>query len=251
MPRSSGTRCHYTCRVNPRHLVLLAAALSATPAHALQTRPDRDDAEYLELASRYRAAVKLPAALGEGVLISARWVLTAPAPAQLLREIAPTPVFTIGEREYAIDSVQVGEDLGLVLLHAPVRDVQPVPVYRAADELGKGVAIVGHGPAGPIGGPTKVDHKARAALNTIDAVSAAAFEVRIKSGDDAPDLQGALTKAEAGAPAFITTDDGRIHVAGIARSADGKREVYTRVSSRIDWIESTMWEAAKKEAAKK
>lgn len=237
--------------MNRRSFLPLAAILSAFPASALQTRPDRDDAEYLELASRYRAAVKLPAALGEGVLIAPRWVLTAPGPAHLLKEIAPTPVFTIGEREYAINSVHVGEDLGLVLLNAPVRDVEPTSIYRAGDEMGKGIAIVGHGPAGPMGGPSKVDHKARAALNTIDAVSATSFEVRIKSGDDAPDLQGALTQAEAGAPAFITTEAGVIHVAGILRSTDGKREVYTRLSRRIDWIESTMWEGAKREAARK
>lgn len=237
--------------MNLRLLLVLPAILSATPAPALQTRPDRDDAEYVELASRYRAAVKLPAALGEGVLIAPRWILTAPAPAQLLREIAPVPPIAIAGRDYAIDAVHVGEDLGLVLLHAPVAGVEPAPVYRASDEMGKGVAIVGHGPAGPIGGATKVDDKARASLNTVDAVSGASFEVRIKLGDDAPDLQGALTPAEVGAPAFLTTNAGIVHVAGIARSADGKREIYTRVSSRIDWIESTMWEAAKKEAARK
>ena len=233
------------------HLLLLAAILSAPPAVALHTRPDRDDSEYLELASRYRAAVKLPSALGEGVLVGPRWVLTAPAPAQLLRAITPMPAFTIGGRDYPIESIHVGEDLGLVLLSAPVAGIEPVTVYRASDEKGKGVAIVGHGPAGPIGGAAKADDKARAALNTIDAVSAGTFEVRIKSGDDASDLQGALSPAEVGAPAFITTDAGVIHVAGIARSADGKREIYTRVSARTDWIESTMWEAAKKEAAKK
>lgn len=234
-----------------RTLALLAVTLSAPPAFALQTRPDRDDAEYVELASRYRSAVKLPAALGEAVLIAPRWLLTAPAPAQLLRALAPTPPVTIGGRDYAIDSIHVGDDLALVLLHGAVSGVEPTPLYRASDEMGKGVAIVGHGPAGPIGGATKVDDKARAALNTVDAVSATTFEVRIKAGEDAPDLQGALTPAEVGAPAYITTEAGRIHVAGIARSADGKREIYTRVSARLDWIESAMWEAAKKEAGRK
>ena len=86
-------------------------------------------------------------------------------------------------------------------------------------------------------------------MNTVDGATSTTLQVGIKSGDDASDLQGALTPAEIGAPAYLIKDDGRIHVAGIARSANGKVEIYTRVSARVAWIEATMWDAAKKEAA--
>lgn len=218
--------------------------MAAIPALALQTRPDRDDAEYVELASRYRSAVKLPS--GEGVLIAPRWILTAPAVASALK---PATKIAIAGREHEIESVVPSSDLALVLLREAVTGVEPTPVYRDSDESGKGLTIVGHGPSGAIGRNATVnDGKARAGLNTIDGVTSGALQVGIKSGDDASDLQGALTSAELGAPAYLITNDERIHVAGIARSADGKVEIYTRVSARIAWIEAAMWEAAKKEA---
>ena len=221
--------------------------MAAIPSQALQTRPDRDDAEYIELASRYRSAVKLPS--GEGVLIAPRWILTAPEPAQALRATGPASKVAIGGREHEIETVIASNDLALVLLKDAVSGVEPTPVYRESDESGKGLTIVGHGPAGAIGGAPRVDGKARAGLNTVDGATSGTLQVGIKSGDDRSDLQGALTPAEIGAPAYLVTDDGRIHLVGIARSTDGKREVYTRVSARVGWIESAMWEAAKKAAA--
>ena len=86
---------------------LLAAAIgtASLPADALLIRADREDAEYLELATRYPASVRLPAPAGEGVLVGARWVLTAAAPAELLRELKPTPAIRIGAREHEIASI--------------------------------------------------------------------------------------------------------------------------------------------------
>jgi hypothetical protein len=235
--------------VKPRFPLLLAATFAALSAPALQTRPDRDDAEYVELASRYRSAVRLPS--GEGVLIAPRWILTAPEPAQALRAALPAARVSIAGRDHEVESIVTSADLALVLLKEAAGDVEPTPVYRASDESGKGLTIVGHGPAGAIGGAPRTDGKARAALNTVDGATSTTLQVGIKSGDDAPDLQGALTPAELGAPAYLITDEGHVRVAGIARSTDGKLELYTRVSARIAWIEATMWEAAKKEAVKK
>lgn len=235
--------------MNPRLPLLLAAAVSVLPALALQTRPDRDDAEYVELASRYRSAVRLPS--GEGVLIAPRWILTAPEPAQALRAALPAARISISGRDHEVDSIVTSTDLALVLLKEAARDVEPTPVYRESDESGKGLTIVGHGPAGAIGGAPKSDGKARAGLNTVDGATSTTLQVGIKSGDDRSDLQGALTPAEIGAPAYLITDEGHVRVAGIARSADGKLELYTRVSARVAWIEATMWEAAKKEAIRK
>ena len=230
--------------------IALAASLACLPAAALLTRPDRDDAEYLELASRYSSSIPLPAPVGEGVLIAPRWVLTAPAPAALLRELKPTPAMRIGGDDYEIEAIHAAEDLALVLLARPVKGLAATPVYRESDEKGKGLAIVGHRSSGKVGAPGKADGRRRAGINTADAVDAATIEVRIKSGDDASDLQGVLHAAEVGAGAYIAGEDGKIFVAGIARSIDDKRELFTRLSARLEWIESVMLEVAKREAEK-
>ena len=231
-----------------RPCLVLVALLSAPPLGALQTRADRDDAEYVELASRYPSAVKLPS--GEGALIAPQWILTAPEIAQALQAAGSGAKIAIAGREHEVESTFASPDLALVLLKEAAGGVDPTPIYRQSDESGKGVAIVGHGPAGAIGGVPKADGKARAGLNTVDGVTSGTLQVGIKSGEDASDLQGALTPSEIGAPAYLVGDDGRTFLVGIARSANGKVEIYTRVSARVAWIDSTMWEAAKREAAK-
>ena len=72
--------------------LIASAALASLPlpAGAILIRPDRDDAEYLELATRYPASIALPAG-GEGVLIAPRWVLTAAHRAKALQEMKPAP----------------------------------------------------------------------------------------------------------------------------------------------------------------
>jgi Trypsin len=220
--------------VNPRSIIASAALCCALPAAALLTRPDRDDAEYLELASRYPAAITLGAPGGEGVLLNPRWILTAAHRARALAAAKPAEVASV----FVHPGWKGGadNDIGLVLLKREMPGVEPTPVYRFDDENGKTVVIAGHG-----GG------RKRASINTVDRVTPLTFGLRIKPLDDASDLQGALTATETGAPAFIEAG-GNIRVAGIAHgSADGW-ETYARVSAFNPWIEATMLEVARKEA---
>jgi hypothetical protein len=60
----------------------MAACIVAWPAVALSTRPDRADAVYRELASKYPSSIASSASGSEAVLISPRWLLTAGAAAQ-------------------------------------------------------------------------------------------------------------------------------------------------------------------------
>ncbi len=240
-----------------RLLAWLVGVGMALPAAAIAIRADRDPEEYAELATRYVSALEL-GAHGTGVLIAPRWILTADSVGRALRpgdklpmgtgrKINPTP---------EVQSVAVAADgVALVLLRAPVDDVKPTPVYRASDEKGKTVVIVGYGAAGIIGSAamTRAGPKL-AAINTVDRVETATLGLEVKKPDDASDLQGAAAPGDAGAPAFIETRDG-LFVAGIARGPAGERlpkegdiDLYARVSALAQWIDVAMFKAAAEEA---
>ena len=237
--------------------LFLAAALAAVPAFAIVIRPDRDDAEYLELASRYSSAVAL-GDYGEGALIAPRWVLTAASVARALGEARGTTRLRVGERDYDVQSVFAAPEGGiaLVLLREPVAGVEPTPIHRESDERGQGVVIVGHGAMGRIGAePVHRDGRKRGAINTVDRVDARTLALEIRSPDDASDLQGAAGPGDEGAPAFIEAK-GRLSVAGIAQGPRGgalpkagDADVYARVSAFASWIDDTMFKAAADEAA--
>ena len=194
---------------------LLAAAFFPAAAGALLIRDDRDDAEYLELATRYTSSVLLNAPDGEGVLIAPRWVLTAAHMAKALQEMRPLPRLRFGDRDYEIQAMfphadwKKGghSDVALLLLKEPVRGVEPTRLYRDSDEGGKTVVIVGHGYTGTIGGKPlpkeKWDRKKRAAINTVDRVTPRILGLQIKKAEDASDLQGAAAPGDSGGPAYV------------------------------------------------
>jgi hypothetical protein len=252
-----------------RLAAILAILLVPTHAAAILIRADRDDAEYLELATRYTSSLLLNAPDGEGVLIAPRWVLTAAHRAKALQEMKGLPKLRFGERDYEIQSLfphpdwKKGghSDLALILLKEPVRGVEPTRLYGGSDEAGKSVVIVGHGHTGRIGEKPlpkeRWDRKKRAAINTVDRVMPRILGLQIKNAEDASDLQGAAAPGDSGGPAYIQTDAG-LFVAGIGYATDdtnadgiinaGDWELYTRVSAFVPWIEAVMLEEAKREA---
>ncbi|HUP97660.1 MAG TPA: trypsin-like serine protease [Usitatibacter sp.] len=226
----------------------LAACCWVLPAAAIVIRTDRDDAEYLELASRYTSSVPLGAAGGEGVLISARWVLTAAHRAQAIKGI-PDYRLRVGTAEHEVESVvlhprwkpgDTAHDIALVQLRTDVRGIEFTPVQRVQDEAGATVVFAAHG---------NPDGKKRAAINTVDHVGAYALGLDLKPLDAASDLQGGLMPNETGAPLFLQAPDG-LSVAGIAAFTDGKRDTYTRVSAYAGWVDSVLLDAAKRAAEK-
>ncbi len=245
----------------------LAAAAFALPAAAILTRADRDDEEYRELATRYPAAVALGSPAATGALVAPRWILTTAGAAQALRSIKGA--VAIAGQPNEVQEIFVhpdwkpgGEaDIALVFLRAPVAGVEPVPVYRQADEAGQAARIVGRGASGRIGGPAREPAGAlRAAINTVDRVAPRTLGLRLKGPEDASDLQGALAPDDLGAPAFFEMG-GRILLGGIASRTEaanrdgsaarvGDWETYVRVSAFADWIDEAMAKAAVAEAAR-
>jgi hypothetical protein len=254
-----------------RTAILLAAlaAACALPAAAILTRPDRDDEEYRELATRYPATVALGTAEGAGVLVAPRWVLTTASRAVALRDARPAPRVAISGRAHAIQEFVIhpdwkpgnDSDIALIRLREPAMEIEPAPIYRAEDEAGRPVRLVGFGETGRIGGKPAgpSDGKVRAAINTIDRVTALTLGLRIKAPDEASDLQGAAAPGDGGAPAYLEIEE-RILVAGLHAAAEdtngdgirgnvGDWDRLTRVSAFAAWIDAVIARAAADEAA--
>jgi hypothetical protein len=208
----------------------MAGVLAAWPAAALLTRPDREDAEYRELASKYPSSIALAESASEAVLIAPRWLLVPGPRAQALEGAGR---IAIGGARYDIEKLYEHPSgaLALVFLRTPVADVEPSPVYRPRDEQGKPVAFVGHGRGA-----------ARAAINTVDRVDANSLSLRVKPLDEASDLQGSLTADELGAPLFIEVSE-EPFVAGIAVDAGREWQTFARLSSYAAWIDDSMWKS--------
>jgi Trypsin len=251
---------------------LLAATLvlAASPATALLARADRDDAEYLDLATRYPATARFDAPVGGGVLISPRWVITAASLLEPMRDSPGRVKVSVGGKGREVQAVYLhpdwkrggAADLALVHLRIPVEEVEPASVYRGTDEEGQTVRIVGHGLAGRIGekpAASPADRKPRAGVNTVDRIAPLAFGLRVKAPDDASDLQGVLSAGDRGGPAFVEVD--RVaFLAGIGTGTEdasgdgipgniGDWDLFVRVSAFRDWINQATAKAASDEAA--
>jgi secreted trypsin-like serine protease len=248
-------------------ITMLAALALPFSAAALLIRPDREDSEYLEMATKYVSSVALDVpGGGEGVLIHERWVLTSARVGAALKAMKTRPPVKIGTRDIKITDVYVhpawrpganSGDIALVYL-ASAAKVEPTLLHRADDEAGKSLVIVGHGDTGRIGAKaTTQDHKMRAGINTVDRLSPKIFAMTVKKGDDASDLQAAFTASESGAPAYFQAESGELSVTGVASSSKdensdslvdtGDSQVFIRVSAYAQWIDDTMDKVAKEE----
>jgi hypothetical protein len=251
-------------------LIAALLILAACPAGALLTRPDRDDAEYLELATRYPATVRIDAPDAGGVLVSPRWILTAAHVAAAMRDAPKRPRPVIGGRAYEVQAFYLhpdwkpggAPDVALLHLKIPVEDVEPAPIYRPSDEAGKTVRLVGHGSSGRIGGKSPTaggDRKARAGVNTVDRVTPLTLGLRLKGADEASDLQGAFSAGDRGGPAYVEIE-GQPVVVGIGYATEdangdgilgnaGDWDLFVRLSPLVDWINQVTAKAAAAESA--
>ena len=242
--------------MNPEKLRLLAGlCLLYCSADAIVRRHDRDDTAYQELARapQWRAAVGV-AGIAVGTLIDESWVVTAAHATELIGPFSR--VVRVDGRLYPVDAVwthagydgnDAGNDIALLHLARPVKEVPPAPVYTGGDEEGREVIFVGNGQPGTgLTGPMAEETRLwRAARNRISAARGTTLQFNFDAPPGGEDLEGISGPGDSGGPAFIEKD-GRTFVAGISANnlpgtgtglcTYGTLEVYCRVSAKLGWI---------------
>lgn len=235
----------------------VAAAIAMLCLHAIGIviRDDVSDAAAVKLGEPF---VEVGRVVPDGgcTLIAPTWAITA---AHVAASLPSGATIVFGDRRYEVTRVvlhpeggaQPGVppevDLALLELATPVQDVPPVPLYRARDELGATLVIVGYGDFGtPKAGLQRTDGRRRAATNVVVDTGPRRVFVRFDAPPAGTAVEGVGGPGDSGCPALIDAS-GVWQVAGISSaSMDGRpgqygvTDVYTRVSSYLAWIDQTI-----------
>ena len=234
----------------------VARAPWAARAARVVVRHDESLQAAAELARSFDATARL-GGLGSGTLIDRHWVVTAAHVAHALSPFAPTlevdgVVHPVRQVVFHPKSESNGMrppevDLALVRLDGEGSAVEPAPLFRGRDELGRDVVLVGYGDKG-LGdrGFAPADGVRRAATNVVERVS----PVRLVLDFDAPPegtvLEGVGAPGDSGGPLFLEGPDGPMLVGVSSASMGGQpgtygvQDVYVRVSSFADWIDAVL-----------
>ncbi|GAC14747.1 S1 family peptidase [Aliiglaciecola lipolytica] len=193
-----------------------------------------------------------------GTLIEPEWLLTATHTVFCLNTGQPIKVgneLVEVESTYSYPSYELGgeNDLSLVKLSKPIISVQPAQLYRSKDEVNKSVWFIGSGGTGT--GSTgqtisNVENNGvlRKAQNQVVSVTESDLRFVFESGINGLELEGVSGNGDSGGPAFIKDGDDYF-LMGISSRADsegkdvgeyGVEELYTRVSTHIEWIEQVI-----------
>jgi hypothetical protein len=259
-------------------LVLLAGSSSAG---AVVIRDDVPDIQYRMAESDFPALADLPGE-GHGVLVAPQWVLTAAhavtwQPAVDVVVVGGTPravarvVLHPGYRKLpqtVIDAAMKADDSGpitrflassddiaLLQLAEPVRDVAPVRIYGGS-EVGKVIRIMGRGATGkgshghPQHGPNRTD--LRQGYNRIDSAEGRWLDYTFDAPPAALALEASAGNGDSGGPILIAVGS-EWQVAGITswKRAEGSLakfcpgrygqvNVGLRLAHYREWITETM-----------
>jgi hypothetical protein len=242
-------------------LVLVAVvSWPVTEARAIVVRDDVPDAAYVVDDADYPAVVTLfPPDDCAGTLIHEAHLLTV---AHCAVDLSAGDSLEVGGMPHVIADVtlhpmwQDGDehDIAVVRFEEAVQGIEPVPIYRGADELGALVSIVGRGVTatgleGESGGSS--DGRLRRATNVISDVDDVLLEVVFERPTDegVTDLEGVGGSGDSGGPVFLEVD-GIVYLAGLNAFGDapdgigiaqyGSWDYQTRVSAYADWIDDVL-----------
>lgn len=236
-----------------RSIFLLALFAFGADAAAVVGRPDRDDASRLARGTRYPAVGRV---LPDGgcTLVAPRWALTAAHVAAALRpgakvdfdgRVAIVSRIVLHPEGASPPGRPPEVDLALLQFEAPLEGVEPIPLYRGKDELGKTLVLVGHGDFGVAGAPfVRTDGRRRAVENTVDDAGPKRLFLRFDAAPAGVPDEGVGAPGDSGGPAILEVE-GKPFLAGVSSaSMDGKPgqygvvDVYTRVGSYLDWMDA-------------
>lgn len=237
--------------------VTLSVGLFISSANAIVIRHDVDDVKYHQLGEEYSLYVAYVGGCA-ATLIDSSWLLTA-AHCMQGREDS---FFTSRHNgsKYRIEKIFVHPhfdskndedyDMALVQLKDPITKGKPAKLYSAHDEKGKAVVFVGRGTYGNgRDGLLKDDGIQRGATNKVIGVSERVIGFKFNSPkEDATIMEGISSRGDSGGPAFISLGS-HLYVAGVSSYQDkvglkegtyGVMSYYTRVSTHLDWLSTTM-----------
>lgn len=241
-------------------LVLGGALVGAPDAHAIIIRDDVPDSAYVVEDADYPAVVTLfPPDDCAATLFHQSHLLTV---AHCAVDLTAGDTLEIADMQILVAEVTLhpmwtdgdNYDIAIVRLADPVTSVEPLPLYRGADEMDATVTLVGRGTTatgleGESGGDS--DGMLRRATNVVTSVDELLFEVVFDSpsGGTATDLEGVGASGDSGGPVFLDVD-GVPHVAGLNAFGDapngvgigqyGSTDYQTRVSAFAGWVDETV-----------